>query len=399
MHISNMLFGILAALFVALVARQVTLHVQTGGKLFFQNHNKEHCITLPDGRIDCNVVLGTATMKHLVAETNKDEAESSKSDADVNVKPLSPKASASSQDPKMTEAPKDEAAETSENSKMGKSQNDRESADTKDSQESEAHTDRDADAAETTTDNNQAVKAEPTTTIEPQQDHIQAILSSIEFKKDTKQEAARGYANPRELLDATHEGNVELVQAILKEQPEWIDLVDHNRWTPLHIAARAGHTELVKIFLDADANLHVTTATKQTALEIAERRLPHDHAVISLLKGQVLADGTTFSTHDFRLAAERGDLDQVQHYLEVMRERGKIDAAAFIDEPDANLWNALHMAARAGRTEMVQFLVEQGADVARKTGFQKTALTIAIEKHGSDHAIVNILRDAASDEL
>ena len=55
-------------------------------------------------------------------------------------------------------------------------------------------------------------------------------------------------------------------------------------------------------------------------------------------------------------AAGKGDMERVQHHL---KKRGR--AALFEKEPGG--WTALHKAARKGRLEMVEYLIENMADI------------------------------------
>lgn len=198
---------------------------------------------------------------------------------------------------------------------------------------------------------------------------------------------------PSDVQDAAQTGNLELLQEYLTLHPEFIDVTDHNQWTALHMAARAGHLEIVQTLLRMGANKNLQTVTGTTPLDIAYERLGPFHEVTCWLNGQVV-DGKAFTTEEFRLAAERGDVVAVQQYLSVE------DPAAFVNEGDVNRWNALHLAARAGHVEIAKLLVLAGADVTLETNNLKTALMIASEKLGPSHEILSVLDTAGgADEL
>ena len=91
------------------------------------------------------------------------------------------------------------------------------------------------------------------------------------------------------------------------------------------------------------------------------------------------------SEQDFRFAAGgRGHLEDVVSFID--RHPDKVNA------PDANRWTALHEAARAGNTEIIQVLLGAGADVALTTKSGQNALQLLEGTHGPTHSAAFILR-------
>jgi ankyrin repeat protein len=78
----------------------------------------------------------------------------------------------------------------------------------------------------------------------------QTILISLQEK------ASMGGAASREarLLAASHNGNEEAVDALLKEGKVNIDTRDQDGWAPLHRAAFKGHASVVALLLAAKAD-------------------------------------------------------------------------------------------------------------------------------------------------
>jgi len=72
-------------------------------------------------------------------------------------------------------------------------------------------------------------------------------------------------------------------------------------------------------------------------------------------------------------AADEGDLELVQKLLEA--EPGLIYKTS-----DAGFASALHFAAKSGHIDVAKYLIEQKADVNRKTQSSKTPLHLACEK-------------------
>ena len=91
------------------------------------------------------------------------------------------------------------------------------------------------------------------------------------------------------------------------------------------------------------------------------------------------------SEQDFRFAAGgRGHLEDVVSFID--RHPDKVNA------PDANRWTALHEAARAGNTEIIQVLLGAGADVVLTTKSGQNALQLLEGTHGPTHPAAFILR-------
>jgi ankyrin repeat protein len=75
------------------------------------------------------------------------------------------------------------------------------------------------------------------------------------------------------LFEASREGNVKVVERIIKFRPESVNIsVTNDGQTPLHIALDRGHLEVVKILLDKGASLDAVDNHGQTPLQIAQNR-------------------------------------------------------------------------------------------------------------------------------
>ena len=85
--------------------------------------------------------------------------------------------------------------------------------------------------------------------------------------------------------------------------------------------------------------------------------------------------------------AARGD-------LAALRELAGADASV-LDASDANGWRALHEAARSGRTDVVEYLIQQGVDLNERTndGDGATPLWWAEHVLHDDHPTIRILRE------
>jgi hypothetical protein len=90
--------------------------------------------------------------------------------------------------------------------------------------------------------------------------------------------------------------------------------------------------------------------------------------------------GKFFAPTDIRSAANTGDLDLLRGYVSVKPE--------WINMQDTNGWAAVHLSARRGDVEAIDFLREIGADLWLRTVDGRSAQDIAMVYHGADHPIV-----------
>lgn len=101
--------------------------------------------------------------------------------------------------------------------------------------------------------------------------------------------------------------------------------------------------------------------------------------------------GTTTQPVAAKHAIWRGDID-------LLRQLGEDDPEA-LHEVDENGWHPLHEAVRAGNIEIVQILLDHGADINQETDYDQNPLTLAIHYHGRDHPITDFLLAMGAIEL
>jgi hypothetical protein len=94
-------------------------------------------------------------------------------------------------------------------------------------------------------------------------------------------------------------------------------------------------------------------------------------------------------------AAKEGDLSNVKRIVD--------DAVTkpMIHTPDLNQWLPIHEASRGGHLEIVELLVEKGADVNARTNHGKggTPLWLAREAFGDDHPLIRFFESIGAMDL
>lgn len=152
---------------------------------------------------------------------------------------------------------------------------------------------------------------------------------------------------------AARDGNVEVIQLLLKQESGNIDMVDNDGVTPLCIAAYDGHVGVVKLLLESGANVNL-----------------------------MCNDGNPLF-----VACQNGHSEVVKLLLEKCADV----------ELECCESNSLFIAAQQGHADVVKELLNGGANVnfARKDGF--TSLSIASQVGHLD--VVKVLLDGANAHL
>lgn len=80
------------------------------------------------------------------------------------------------------------------------------------------------------------------------------------------------------------DGELHELKGVAKIDHRLLWFEDHNRWTPLHEAARGGHLHVVKYLVKEGANINQRTQEDATPLRIAINSVGEDHKVVKYLQ-------------------------------------------------------------------------------------------------------------------
>jgi ankyrin repeat protein len=235
-------------------------------------------------------------------------------------------------------------------------------------------------------------------------------------------EEAVGYARPpqqEELFAAAAAGDAHRVRALLREGVD-PDAWNADRAAAIHLAARAGHTEVVLALIKGGAHVDRQEFGRgDSALLVAIDQGEVGTALALLERG---ADPTLAcrGTAPLVMAARNGRLDVVRALiergaLERVRDVRHRDAAlagaargGYVDivralltagvPVDAGLpgWSALMHAARNGKLRAAEILLDAGADPNAVSVNGKTALEMAREEGHSEIVELLVARGASS---
>ncbi len=153
-------------------------------------------------------------------------------------------------------------------------------------------------------------------------------------------------------------GNQFSVMNYLVEQGANINAREKDGWSILHRAVATNNLAIVEYLVENGADLDAkTNYNKETPLEMAKND-KKDQEIIQYL----------INTH-FLNAAEQKNIDEIQKCL---------NQGAQLEAKTECQWTALHYAARGNDSNVITFLIKQGANVKAKNWEGKTPLDIAI---------------------
>lgn len=182
-------------------------------------------------------------------------------------------------------------------------------------------------------------------------------------------------------FDALHisakQGDLEVVKVLMEAHPELSMTVDIANTTALHTAATQGRIEVVNYFLESESSLAtIAKSNGKTALHSAARN-GHVEVVKALLSKEPRITTRTDK--------------KVQTALHMASKGQNLDVVAALIRADGSTINAvdskgntpLHIAARKGRTQIVKYLLSQKETDTRVVNRSNETAMDAAEKQGN----------------
>ncbi|XP_075003937.1 ankyrin repeat and SOCS box protein 3 isoform X3 [Calonectris borealis] len=172
---------------------------------------------------------------------------------------------------------------------------------------------------------------------------------------------------------AAREGNVKMLRKLIK-QGYSIDVPDNRGWVPIHEAAAHNSSECLRLLVRAapsDDYINSKTFEGMCALHLSARHGSLESVRVLLEAGADPNEVTTEATTALFLAVENGHADIVNFLLQ---------HGANVKGPHSwSGWNSLHQASFQGCTEIMKILLEKGASKECKDDFGITPLFVAAQ--------------------
>ena len=145
----------------------------------------------------------------------------------------------------------------------------------------------------------------------------------------------------------------DLADRLIAEHPEHVNARGGLEQTPTHVAARAGHADILSLLLEHGAEVEALGHNGQTPLHRASWQR-------KVKAGQCLLDhGADINARNNSGLTPLGSAA----YQDLEFTRMLVERGARIDDSDSDGWTSLHWAIQSGNVQIVQLLLENGADV------------------------------------
>ena len=190
------------------------------------------------------------------------------------------------------------------------------------------------------------------------------------------------------VFDAAREGDLDAVAALVTADANLVQATDDSDRTPLHLAASYGHVPVAAFLLDSGADIDAREEDGETPLHYAAWRSRLDVGQLLIERGA-----------DIEIRNNWGRTP----LLIVARETGNVDMAGVLIEAgaDVNLRDEggespLDLAAWRGFRDLVNLLLDEGAELPPAGGVQAQYLAMFAAEKGLDR-LFNLCVDAGVD--
>ena len=184
---------------------------------------------------------------------------------------------------------------------------------------------------------------------------------------------------------ASQNGRVEMVQFLVEHGADPAAHV--NGWTPLHSASQGGHVETVQFLVEHGADPTALTKGDRIPLNFAPA-----NGQVSIARAQVHVErGTDLATDANPVNNRIAPLHLASYYGHVEVVQSLLDHGADPTVQNKDRQTSLHMASQNGHVEVVWLLIQYGAHPIAQNKYGQTPLHLASQ---SGHIqIVQFLRD------
>lgn len=235
----------------------------------------------------------------------------------------------------------------------------------------------------------------------------------------TIQAAVKKNASLKTLYGAALHGRLDVVQQLLETRGKVdLEITFRDGTTPLFAAANQGHVEIVKVLVEAGANVNARSLNNATPICFAAAK-GFTEIVQILAKAGAIVDTTVSGWTPLHFAVSKGHIETVEALLKASasvslpasnghtpvaiaiqaRNPKMLDCLLAVGHADPNGeckgWLPIHIATLAGTEECVKVLLHHGANINGQKADGVCALMIAAEKDMP--SMIDLLLDADAD--
>jgi ankyrin repeat protein len=206
-------------------------------------------------------------------------------------------------------------------------------------------------------------------------------------------------------------GDVDAIHAAITENPRLLSRTVERQgqggWTPLHVAVAEDQDKIVRLLVEAGADLSAATEHGRTPLHVALEHAPELVVVLRELGAPVDAASAAFLgdvgrlTEELEQGASLSDPATGADLLSFAASGGSVAAARLLLERGADAdHGALHAAAAGGHVALVRTLLDARADTDRRdpdTGRTPLHAAVAAGPYGDAPEVVRVLLAAGAD--
>nr|CAD2171721.1 unnamed protein product [Meloidogyne enterolobii] len=196
------------------------------------------------------------------------------------------------------------------------------------------------------------------------------------------------------LHQAVIDGNMDIVRFLVQHNAD-INAQDNEGWTPLHTAVCCGNLNIAKYLYENNADLACVNSDRELPVDLAENdemrnyleevmrlkevdeRKARESEFNAMLEDcdRWIQSGKCLDTPHPKTGATALHVAASKGYVQLIEKL--INAGADINAPDFEGWTPLHAAAHWGEREACRILVENGANFDTLTYFGHSVLSVA----------------------
>jgi len=218
--------------------------------------------------------------------------------------------------------------------------------------------------------------------------HDSLWLAANDSHSSTVLELLKVVKNSQEVfLKASSKGDFEVVRMLLKNGID-TDSRTKKGSTALHLAARYGHLDIVKLLHKHGADIHAIATNKKDTPLMRAAGWGKKNVLRYLLDQDVKVDIQNKTGWTAALSTAR------HHSLDSLKLL--IEKGADIHKTTNSGWTILMLAAKGKKRNTIEYLLKQDLDLSLKNKKGQTALDIAIKS--KNNAIIEMIKKAETDK-